>query len=675
MMFRFGKDEGAQPGVMAIPGQALLAHGMAALALCALMPVTAALAQEQAYSVTLLTSLHVRGPDVPANDPGGPPQGWPAARSPKAAPLFVRGENGDYLYTPFCISNCDWGILRVSPVPSQYQVEDLRAQLAPTGPRLQLPNGNVNPVGNLVQRPNGDLVGLIAPTTLPLYPYDPGDGEWAMRWRDDEASFGKGVAYKTRFDGSNPQVIASTVDQLVYPYGYQEVGPDGAVYGIDVGPGGNGRIFRITTDDALEIVHAFAPGPDGMTAVPNQFVFDGDGWLVGLLGYDRGRAWVPTARTAGDTPTGVLYRLRPDAPGSYQELHRFTLAQGELVTTHTQMETNWGDFNALLLAPDGWLYGTTSLAKCEMFRRPAFGGNGRSTDLSPLCGGGFVPTRAGDDRAFPYLDHAFPANGSVFRVRPDGASLQVLHRFGIADGVTPRGPLALSPDGRYVYGTTLAGGQTDEGVLYRIDRDAIRFDEEAGQVTQSGFSVMHHFRQVESGRLPTGLRAGADDMIYGVSFTGGGPWIDNFGRSYDSDDKGTMFAFGPTLGASVTLTITPPEIQEGQTAELTWTSHLARDCTASSRQGDWVGAQPDSGSITLQPAVGFYNYTLVCIDVQSGRQVSSAIRTLQVGTPDDLNDGNTERYGNGGAAGWLTLAMAALWMRRRQQRPHDNSCF
>lgn len=642
-------------------------------------------AQEtQGDVVTLITSIH----PLAAVD-----SGVPIGYHPRGTPVFVRGDNGDYLHVPLQYPF----MLRQLPAPGHYQQTNLmdamtfprpkRETTSYLGDRVAVTDKTLGR-GTLVQRDNGDLIGVLLPTSefalASAFPDAKTDKQdWPWVWLDAQSTVASGLAYKMRFDGTHPEYIASTVEGgLLYPHGLLQAGPNGAVYGSDQGATGHGRIFRITADDQLEIVLEFPPAPDGMMQLPNHFTFTQDGWLIGLLGYGRGRPWTDTARTAPDTQTGVVYRVRIDDPGSYQVLHAFTLSEAEVAADirpiHAGNESmvSW---NAVIQALDGWIYGTTSVGYCEIRRRLAWGGGGRDNQQLSLCGFPFDPRFVGDSLTYPYLDVVNNAAGTLFRIKPDGSDYQVLHRFPLGadnapQGSVPRGPLALSGDGSILYGTTLGGGDTNEGVLYALDLARISVAAD-GRVIDSGFRVVHQFKQTTSGRQPLGLTMGADGILYGASHSGGGPWIHVHGTKFDRDDKGTLFSFGPAPGASVTLTIDPPEMHVGQTATLQWSSHQARDCVASSGAGDWTGPQPDAGSITLQPETGFYNYSLLCIDQQSGRQVSSELRTLRVGMPASQNDGNTESFGNGGAWSWPLLLLLLACALERGRRISVHSLF
>jgi uncharacterized protein (TIGR03118 family) len=91
------------------------------------------------------------------------------------------------------------------------------------------------------------------------------------------------------------------------------------------------------------------------------------------------------------------------------------------------------------------------------------------------------------------------------------------------------------------------------------------------------------------------------------------------GCGSDDDDDGMP-------AASISLEVEPTEITLGQSAVLTWSTN-ATGCTAS---GDWTGAQPASGTLTVTPdAAGTQTYTLVCTGgIYSDSQTVSATLTV-----------------------------------------------
>jgi uncharacterized repeat protein (TIGR03803 family) len=57
--------------------------------------------------------------------------------------------------------------------------------------------------------------------------------------------------------------------------------------------------------------------------------------------------------------------------------------------------------------------------------------------------------------------------GTIFRMRPDGTGYETIHSFDIAEGYQPQ--YSLVQVGPKLYGTTIFGGQTGDGVLFSMD--------------------------------------------------------------------------------------------------------------------------------------------------------------------------------------------------------------
>lgn len=62
--------------------------------------------------------------------------------------------------------------------------------------------------------------------------------------------------------------------------------------------------------------------------------------------------------------------------------------------------------------------------------------------------------------------------GAIFRISPDGESLEIVHSFvGDEQGAEPSSPLLLAKDGKSFYGVTRGGGAYGRGTLYQVGLD------------------------------------------------------------------------------------------------------------------------------------------------------------------------------------------------------------
>jgi len=99
------------------------------------------------------------------------------------------------------------------------------------------------------------------------------------------------------------------------------------------------------------------------------------------------------------------------------------------------------------------------------------------------------------------------AAGTLFNIRSDGANFGNLYVFSGSDGAYPRGPLGLSVDplfGRTLYGTTSAGGDFGQGIVFSFNESLV---------------PLHHFSGGDGGN-PRGVLA-SDNTLYGTTQLGG----------------------------------------------------------------------------------------------------------------------------------------------------------
>ncbi len=501
---------------------------------------------------------------------------------------------------------------------------------------------------------------------------------------DDE-----GVLFRTEFDGANLEKITGLED----PTGVL-VRKDRTLYGLDRGSDDSGRLFAVGLDQdspAARTVFTFPEGPHGRQ-YPNGLIVASDGWLYGVTSYARGVPYMAGTPDSPDTPTGAVYRLNPDAAdATFEILHTFTLDEGEIPWRYCDEQECYGSIRHQLLAwlveaPDGYLYGGTTVGVCQTRGTQDPGWYYYLVNLS-LCYG--RESLEDDDHILadpPYYDGP-NWHGSLYRLNKQGGEFAVLHTFTGTDGSQPRGPLVLASDGN-IYGTTLGGGQTGipesagydsadpglvqpnyDGTLYRLNLDAIEIAGD-GTVVDGGFERVHSFVNEISGASPVGLAEGGAGQLYGVTYGGGERYVNTAGK--EQMGQGTVFKVNldPEAPQSrVTVTLSSGDIQAGETARLIWTTQYADSCTASGgAEGDgWAGHRESEGYWDVSPDIGVYYYTLTCESTLTGGQIGD-VASLGVGAPDRTKDGNTVEYGNGsgGSAGLAGLALLGLLVARRR---------
>jgi uncharacterized repeat protein (TIGR03803 family) len=169
---------------------------------------------------------------------------------------------------------------------------------------------------------------------------------------------------------------------------------------------------------------------------------------------------------------------------------------------------------ALVLGPDGALYGSTSQGGAKnggtLFRVET---NGTFTKLHEFdyANDGDSPTAAlvaGPDSALYGSAQFGGTNGSgtLFRVDTNGTFTK-LHDFKNADGFYVQTPLVVGPDGA-LYGSTQYGGANSNGTLFRLETDGT-------------FTKLHDFKNADGYFVDAPLVVGPDGALYGSTENGG----------------------------------------------------------------------------------------------------------------------------------------------------------
>ncbi|MDD4902092.1 MAG: peptidoglycan-binding protein [Patescibacteria group bacterium] len=110
--------------------------------------------------------------------------------------------------------------------------------------------------------------------------------------------------------------------------------------------------------------------------------------------------------------------------------------------------------------------------------------------------------------------------GVLFSLNTDGTGFSSLHDFtyGAGDGIQPSQYGELTLSGSTLYGMTYSGGSTDSGIIYAIDTDG------------SDYTIIHNFTGGAGGAGPYGSLTLAGSTFYGMTRVGG------------SSDKGVVFS-------------------------------------------------------------------------------------------------------------------------------------
>ena len=138
-------------------------------------------------------------------------------------------------------------------------------------------------------------------------------------------------------------------------------------------------------------------------------------------------------------------------------------------------------------------------------------------------------TSDGRGNIYGTTSHGGPSDGgTVFTLRTDGTGFQRLHTFvgGESDGLQPAAPLVLDGSGN-LYGTTMRGGASNGGTLFRL------------RVDGSDFALLHSFAGASDGWNPAAaLTSDGSGNLYGTASAGG---ASNFGTIFRLRTDGTAF--------------------------------------------------------------------------------------------------------------------------------------
>ena len=219
---------------------------------------------------------------------------------------------------------------------------------------------------------------------------------------------------------------------------------------------------------------------------------------------------------AGGTGAGAIARLTPD--GVLSTLHALSSDGSEGVTI----------YGPLMQASDGHIYGTSYFGGEEgggtLYQVALDGtfavlhefGGGHPNAIFPYAG----VTEGPDGQLYGTTRQGGDNNaGVIYRVATDGTGYTVLHHFSLATGADPQGTLLAAPDGM-LYGTTMMGGASERGTIYRISTSG------AHEVLYS-FPALTRFTSQglasnATGANPrAGLTLGLDGNFYGTAYQGG----------------------------------------------------------------------------------------------------------------------------------------------------------
>jgi uncharacterized repeat protein (TIGR03803 family) len=283
------------------------------------------------------------------------------------------------------------------------------------------------------------------------------------------------------------------------------------------------RLTIITNE--YQVLHGFGPtNADGV-----------NGW--GQLAYGRDGALYGCARNGGNSNAGCIFRLDPATSG-YTVLHLFTNAADGATP-----------LGGAIQASDGRLYGTCSVGGTNgagTAWRIGTNGNGFEVLHHFLSSGDCRNPQselleASDGRLYgtAYNGGGF-GNGGVFGLNKDGSSYAIVRGFRTTgnDGKGPVGGLVEGTNG-LLYGTTELGGSATNGIVFSLSKDGASYS-----------IIKHLGLVPGGTRTPNGtLLIGSDGYLYGTTVNGGSTDLGTvFRLSLDGDEITILHDFGSTLG-------------------------------------------------------------------------------------------------------------------------------
>jgi len=189
---------------------------------------------------------------------------------------------------------------------------------------------------------------------------------------------------------------------------------------------------------------------------------------------------------------------------------------------------NSGHPKASMLLSGNILYGTTI---STVFKVNTDGSD--FTLLKYLSGSDGTDLRAGlvlDNNTLTLYGTSYAGgssnNGTIFKINTDGTGFATLHNFiNTPDGTGPQAGLVLN--GNTLYGTTYNGGSSSNGVVFKINTDG------------TGYAVLYNFTNNPDGANPQGDLVLSAGTLYGTTENGGSS---GYGTVFKINTDGTGYA-------------------------------------------------------------------------------------------------------------------------------------
>ena len=368
-----------------------------------------------------------------------------------------------------------------------------------------------------------------------------------------------GAALVLQVCGAQAAAVLTTLHSFhvfasgAYPHAELVQGIDDNFYGTTSGGGTNdaGTVFRINTNGALTTLYSFTGGGDGSQPAAG-LVQGGDGTFYGTTsggGTNGGQGTVFKISTNGALTS--LYSFTGGGDGSQPAAGLVQGSNGDFYgTSSTGGATGYG--TVFKISTNGMMttlytFGSITNANGD----PLDGANPTAALVQGGDGSFYGTTAAGGT----YTNYVWGAgNGTVFKITPNGA-LTSLYSFGAVhdtnglplDGANPTAGLVQGKDGDF-YGTTYSGGNaliTDTDGVARPLGTVFKIN------TNGMLTTLYAFSGTNDGASPhAGLVQGSDGNFYGTtefnSYQIGCPFCNG------AEGPGTVFTMTPN-GALTTL--------------------------------------------------------------------------------------------------------------------------
>jgi uncharacterized repeat protein (TIGR03803 family) len=281
------------------------------------------------------------------------------------------------------------------------------------------------------------------------------------------------------------------------------------------------------------------------------------------------------ASTIGGAGRGSIGKLTPD--GVLGTLYPFPAEDNVPVRPQ----------GSLIQANDGHLYGTSFIGGVEgagtVFRVTLTGQYTLLRSMGATATDASLPYTGlvqGPDNML-YGTTLYGGNnnkGTIYRIGLDGTGFSIIHHFNESDGENPEGSLIVGHDGE-LYGTTMMGGASDRGTIYRISTAGVH-------TLLYSFPSLSEFGPIgtavnETGANPrAALLRAADGNYYGTAYQGG------------PDGNGTVFRMTPAGAVSVFHSFKGPSRDGGYPL-----SSVSQDA-----QGNFYGTTQMGGALDVGSA-------------------------------------------------------------------------